>query len=553
MVSCRGDYNFEFEDFLDEEYEEQDKMPPHMMSLFMEYEKNLENQVAPDTTGVDKYFIKGFFTGKMEYDFETIAHDFLIHHFQRVQEFNKLAVYGNDHPSQSDPDTALKYKILNVIYNAAKSGDEYSVELIKYLYKTYHKKEYKQLKRFKKITVPEIFSLSETEDMGCDYTTVARILGMCNFYGIELEEKVSILYLLFGRVSKESEEEDSLEFLSFREGLFQECYEQVEEWMAQIKGTRKYRDKSLNTYWKADAFAEKCLKRHGYPDYFLNACDDEFYGLNRLFAGTLAVLKSIYPDEDFSFEDVQIYAMLMHCVDSLVSVCEAYDENISEILGIAPDRYELEDCLFKPENIVVRDTRKPNNQRKPAKPMTQTVKDVKDEDYLNEIHELRRRLRMKEEECRHFRQQYEQAREELKNATEIIAQNENNMEELINLRNFVYSLSQEDVPVEEEKLEDMKKHISEKDVVIIGGHINWINKLRKEFPNWRYLDANISRVHDKKLVEGAEKVYFFTDHLSHGIYARYVKLIRDCGIPFGYMHSVNIGTLIKQVYVDLAR
>ncbi len=160
---------------------------------------------------------------------------------------------------------------------------------------------------------------------------------------------------------------------------------------------------------------------------------------------------------------------------------------------------------------------------------------------------------MKEEECRHFRQQYEQAREELKNATEIIAQNENNMEELINLRNFVYSLSQEDVPVEEEKLEDMKKYISAKNVVIIGGHINWINKLRKEFPDWRYLDANISRIHDKKLVEGAEKVYFFTDHLSHGIYARYVNLIRDCGIPFGYMHSVNIGTLIKQVYVDLAR
>ncbi len=182
MVSYRSDYNLEFEDILDEEYEEQDKVPPHIMSLFMEYEKNLENQVAPDTTGVDKYFIKGFFTGKMEYDFETIAHDFLVHHFQRVQEFNEFAVYGNDHPSQSDPETALKYKIMNVIYNAAKSGDEYSVELIKHLYKTYHKKEYKQLKRFKKITVPEIFSLSETEDMGCDYTTVARILGMCNFY-----------------------------------------------------------------------------------------------------------------------------------------------------------------------------------------------------------------------------------------------------------------------------------------------------------------------------------------------------------------------------------
>ncbi len=115
----------------------------------------------------------------------------------------------------------------------------------------------------------------------------------------------------------------------------------------------------------------------------LNVCDDEFHGLNRLFAGTLAVLKTIYPDEDFSFEDVQTHAMIMHCVDSLVCVCEAYDENFSEILGIAPDRYVLEDCLFKPENVIVRDTPKPKNQLKPAKSITHTVKDVKEEDYLN--------------------------------------------------------------------------------------------------------------------------------------------------------------------------
>lgn len=553
MIPYRDDFNFEFEDLYDEENAGKCTMQPHMMSLFMEYENNIENQVAPDTTGMDKFFMKGFFNEKMRYEFETIAHDFLNHHFQRVQEFNEFAVYGNDHPSQTDPETALKYKIMNVIYNAAKSGDGYAVELIKYLYKTYHKREYKQLKRFKKITVSEIFSLSETEDMGCDYTAVARILGMCIFYGIELEEKVPILYLLFGRACKALEEEEYVEFLSFREGLFQECYEQVEEWMAQNKSAHKYRNKSLNTYWKADGFAGKCLQRHGYPEYFLNVCDDEFHGLNRLFAATLAVLKTGYPDEDFSFEDVQTHALIMHCVDSLVSVCEAYDENLSEILGIASDRYVLEDCLFKPENVIVRDTSKPKIQTKQANPITHTSKDVKEEDYLNEINELRRRLRMKEEECKHFRQQYEQAKEALSNAAEIIAQNENNMEELISLRNFAYNLSQEDIPIEEDKLENMKKYISGKNVVIIGGHVNWINKLRKEFPNWRYLDANISRVHDKKLVEGAKKVYFFTDHLSHGIYARYVNLIRDCGIPFGYVHSVNIETLIKQVYADIGK
>ena len=33
-------------------------------------------------------------------------------------------------------------------------------------------------------------------------------------------------------------------------------------------------------------------------------------------------------------------------------------------------------------------------------------------------------------------------------------------------------------------IEDMKEKIAKKDVVIIGGHINWINKLQKQFPKW---------------------------------------------------------------------
>lgn len=178
-------------------------------------------------------------------------------------------------------------------------------------------------------------------------------------------------------------------------------------------------------------------------------------------------------------------------------------------------------------------------------------KDVKEEDYLKEIEELRRRLREKEEECKHFRQQYEHAKSSLSDAKEIIAQNENDMEELIVLRNYVHSLSQEASPIAEDKLEDMKCVIADKSVVIIGGHINWINKLRKGFLKWRYLDANISRTNDSKLVEGADMVYFFTDHLSRGTYSKFVKLVRENQIPFGYMHSVNMESLVRQVIEDL--
>lgn len=536
----------------DDQYEGFRGMSPKMMALFMEDEMNRESKVAPDTTGADKYFIDSFITEEMKYEFWTIARDFMEHHFPRLKEFNDLAAYGNYGPEQSDPAGALQTRILNIMYNAAKSGDAYAVELMKYLYKTYHKKEYKQLKRFSKITVPEIFSLAETEDFGCDYYAIARIMGMCVFYGIELNERCSMLYLVLGKARKDLDKEEKRDFFRFPDGLFQECYDQVEEWMGQRANTPKQRRKVLENYWRAERFAELCLQRQGYPEDYLYRCNIEYHGVNRLLAQTLAVLKSAYPNEEFSFEEVQIYSLIANGIDALVSVCDDYHDIVSELFGIGPDMHALGEGLFKPENIPYKDAPKAKIEAKPVNIAPVTSKDVKEEDYLKEIEELRRRLREIEEECKYFRQQYEHAKVSLSDAQEAIAQNENYMEELISLRNYVYGLSQEVPPITEDRLEDMKRVIADKSVIIIGGHINWINKLKKEFPNWRYLDANISRANDSKLVEGANMVYFFTDHLSHGTYGKFVKLMRESRIPFGYMHSVNMESLVRQVFEDLA-
>lgn len=106
---------------------------PKMLAMFMEDEKNRENKVAPDTFGADKYFIDGFVTEEMEYDFGIIAREFMKHHFGRLKEFNDLAVYGNDKPEQSNPEKSIQNKVLNIMYNAAKSGDRYSVEMMKFI------------------------------------------------------------------------------------------------------------------------------------------------------------------------------------------------------------------------------------------------------------------------------------------------------------------------------------------------------------------------------------------------------------------------------------
>ena len=115
--------------------------------------------------------------------------DFMQHCGKRLQEFNEAGWYGEDERWKAEPEFAVKQKMLRLMYNGAKLGDSYCVDLIKYLYKVYHKREYNQLKRFHKITVSEIFSLSEDKDGGNSFGAIGRILGMCRFMNIELDER----------------------------------------------------------------------------------------------------------------------------------------------------------------------------------------------------------------------------------------------------------------------------------------------------------------------------------------------------------------------------
>ncbi len=154
------------------------------------------NVVAPDTTGVDFFFLMDFITSDLFSDLALIEQDFLKNCRSRLDEFQKVGCYGEKSFRTNRPLYAMQNSVLRLIYNGAKIGDDYCIELIKNLYKVYHKKEYKQLKRFSKINPDEIFSLSEDEYSDIDYSTIGRIIGMCQFMGIELHENCSFIYRL---------------------------------------------------------------------------------------------------------------------------------------------------------------------------------------------------------------------------------------------------------------------------------------------------------------------------------------------------------------------
>lgn len=525
-----------------------DKKEIQIMSMFLEDMHNKEVlKVAPDTSGADRFFVDEFINGEMSLDFWDIARDFLQHHYPRLKEFNDMAENCVDVPEKCQLGTVLQKRILNMMYNAAKAGDEYCNALMRELYKTYYKKEYKQLKRFRKVSLSELFALSKDEDGDVEYFAMARILGMCAIIGIELEESCSILYILLNKERKSWDEDMEVSYFQFDGELYSACLEQVEEWMDQ--------ETERQSFQRAERFAELCLNHNGYSWNYLYMCSRGYAGNRFLFTETLALLKTGFPKKEFTFEEVQIYAMLWLSIDALVSVCSECDENISAMFGTVSDWYENEErkCLFHPENIKVQKPKAEKKQEKPVHIAPMAKNEIKEADYLEEIRQLRSRLQEKEQECKYYRQQYDQTKTALHKAEEIIKKNENDRAELIALRNYAYHLSTESPVVMEEtqSVEDMKNYIAERKIIIIGGHVNWINKLKKEFPKWKYLDANVTRSNHSETFEDVEKVYFYTDHLSHGTYGRFIAMAREKNLFFGYLHTINMTALIRQIYEEL--
>ena len=226
-----------------------------------------------------------------------------------------------------------------------------------------------------------------------------------------------------------------------------------------------------------------------------------------------------------------------------------YDRVNQIFLGLNGD-YDTwdEETLFHPEKIIVANT--PKQLEKKPLAMTAKIenKGAAAEDYLAEIDELRRRLAQREMELSRLKVQYSSEHTAKKEAESMLSEYENDRQELIALREFAYKLENEapeDISI---SVEDMKKEIADKNYFIIGGHINWINKLKAEFPKWTCVVPSDYKTVDAKSLENKDMIFFFTDHISHSAYGKIIAAARERKLPFSYLHGVNMEQIIKQIY-----
>ena len=376
---------------------------------------------------------------------------------------------------------------------------------------------------------------------------------MCPILGIELDDRCSILYLTLDERRKDLNAfcEEESHFPGFRDGLYRECLDTVDSWLEQDLDGDGYH--KCMTYWEENDFLGICFRYEGYPDGYHYGCDYYHEGLRSTLTTTLALLRTHWPKKEFSYEDVQRYANLYAAAHALVCVSDELDDVITDALGIFPDRYidDRSSGLFHPEKIQTGTSAVKKELPKYINIAPVSTSKANEQDYLTEIAQLRSRLHEQEQKASDFRSLYKESKKELDQALDQLKKYEDVRAELTTLREFVYHLSAEDTGSEEIPLEEKQEMIRQKKIILIGGHISWQNKLKSLYPEWTLINPDASRSVDPDILGSCDMVYFFTDYINHTSYRRFIGILREKKISFGYLRGRNLEIITEQIYRDI--
>ncbi|MCC8100996.1 MAG: hypothetical protein LIP11_01635 [Clostridiales bacterium] len=439
----------------------------------------------------------------------------------------------------------------------------------------------------------------------------ARIMIMAGFLGITLKPECKYIYKILFDAWQEMEEagrkgsrlftenaEDDLIFeeqlsiqerrlrkeakklgmVSLPEGyvipekIMEESRRQVQEWLQECTENAKPNgfgmtnpldSEKMSSYMDADAFISDVLNYYGYDHDYIIRNNYHHKGVERELIKTLALLNWRQPGRKHSFEEVQLFSLLMSGACALVGQMGRVDEYLDCMFGIDDRYYEWKDSRrkFKPGNTgsvkAVDETKvkisaafdeRKDEKSQGEEPQGQREKQ-QEKNLMVEIERLREKTHRQEKEIQRLYSMYSEAKDKTADYRERQENYEDDLKELQALREHVYKYTEEDETIVPD-VEDMERAVAEKKIVIIGGRDSWAKRLGSRFYGWRFISTEVSGIVDLKIFDGADYTYFFTDYLAHRTYTAYVKTLRERGLKFGYIHSTNVEKNIAQIYED---
>lgn len=113
--------------------------------------------------------------------------------------------------------------------------------------------------------------------------------------------------------------------------------------------------------------------------------------------------------------------------------------------------------------------------------------------------------------------------------------------ELTSLREFAFSLSEENEHISNELSEDTIKHINSLKGVIIGGKDSWISKMKEKLSDWNFVSVD-SINFDKNILKG-KIILINTNYISH---AMYYKVVENCK-KVNFINSRNVDLALLEI------
>lgn len=506
-----------------------------------------------DSYGAEQLFIRYFisdgdknenYQSALEADFPVIAREFFTHEKDNIASYRKECIIGADiasHSSRSGWRTAA----FELIYVAAKKGSAYSKELLRKMYRSYYNKEYNELKWYSSLTKEDLQELCKTSpdpdgydiiplwENGIDHKKMARLMIMSGFMGVELDcgEVGDELADSADRYETEDSPEPFPTNQTEEEWAIKECLPDLTD-----------PEKFMATIIDEHIFTEKALQYYGYRSDFVDTACPPDSNIGAMYGLTNLILKKAFPGREFDKHEFGIFYGILHAIQGLNGAVTDEIKSFNTILGLNGG-YENK-VRIKLDDITAEAAPKAEEKS------PEVVDDKQYDELKKEVEALQFQLQKSRKGESHYKELYERNSRQSFDASALKQQYEAEHAELVALREHVYSMTE--IPEESGiSIDDMKRMLSSKKLVIIGGNSNWVLKLKELFPDWVFVGAGRSGTIDEHILDNADFVYFFTDTMSHSVYYRFIQMVRNNNLPFAYIHGVNLDLNIRQMYKEV--
>lgn len=126
-----------------------------------------------------------------------------------------------------------------------------------------------------------------------------------------------------------------------------------------------------------------------------------------------------------------------------------------------------------------------------------------------------------------------------------LAEEKKNRQELYSLREFLFSLDQQEGYQEEEayNLDELKTFKA----VLIGGHERWQARMKELLPEFVFIHPD-NKAFDARLLESVPTIFICTNYLNHAIYNKAMDYIANKDVKVRYIHKSNEKMVLSDIY-----